>query len=722
MKPAKITSLLLASLIGLGAGVPMQAAADDTEIYTGSGIQGVKPNLLMILDTSGSMRSFDGQSQSRMDRMKGALINMLDNIDSVNIGLMRFTDPGGPILYPVKAIDSNANLTTSAGQPDITVPVLFGEDDGEELLSLGAGSPAGKIGEVKLDSFDLNLFDTPAFGSETSRTFDVNSDEDDAEQSNRFYNNSSSNMEMVFDSAGIRTLGYRFTDLPSDTRAAKVLSSQLILTPQTVKSGDLDAKVFGLFRRTMDKFPNSRNSSCPSHSRNDTYCRLGLDTSSERRTGLKFDNVANFSHTAPGTGNITDAIVTWPKVPETVIDEVIESPDISSVTQEIFNHPDWQRTSSDDSLGIFLTGTTDSKRDIYSHDRDSTRAAKLRIDYAQPGQPFGRQLVALRFRNVRLPQSAIIDKASLQLYAAGESSDPLTVKIIGEKVTNAPAFKAGVLANPADKLSSRLASNQTAAVTWTIPTTETWTRGQQLRTPDISPLIKEISDQSGWCGGNDIVIFLQFDSGSGTATRRIFSREGDSTLAASLQIDFNENSFAPGTGCTTEDITRQIKTDRDDALEFTSNGSVLLNVGDVSVPARRTRRGTVGVMSGLIFRDMQVNPGSRIESAVLELTSSLSSTSANAATFTIYGENDDAVLAFDSSSYNINKRTLPANAVATSITTSMPAVTTPSAGTMTSADISPIVQAIVDRSDWDSGDDIGLVLKGGVRIYPGILA
>ena len=696
MKTSRIFSFLIAGLIGLGAGVPMQASADDTEIYTGSGIEGVKPNVLFILDTSGSMSSFDGTGQSRMNRMKDALINMLDNVDNVNIGLMRFTDPGGPILFPVSAIDANATKITNAGQPDITVPVLFDEDDGEQLLSSGV---------VKLDSFDLNLFDTPAFGTEISTLKQVRQDEDDAEQSLLFYNNSSTNLEMVSNSAGIRTDGFRFENFDPDTDGATVLSAELILTPKTNKSGALDAKVFGLYRKDMDSFKGGgRSPSCPSHSKNDTYCRLGLDTGAEQAAGINFGNVANYSHTLPGTGNITDAIITWLSVPETVAKETITSPDIGPVLQEIFNHPGWQGTGGDDDLGIFLTGTTTSLRDIYSHDSSSTRAAQLRVDYAPAGQPSGRQLVALRFRDVRLPKDAVINAASLQVFAAGESADPLVVNIYAEKVASAPAFTAGT----SDKFSSRLASNKTAAVKWTIPVSETWTRGQQVKTADISAVIKEIADQPGWCGGNDLVIFLEYNSGTST-TRRIFSREGDTTKAASLLIDFDESNFAPGSGCTTEDITRQIKTDRDDALELVSNGAVFLSPTFVSTPSHF---GT-DVLAGLIFREMPINPGSIVESASVEFTSFLNSTAANAASTTIYAENDDAILAFDSSLNNIKNRTLGANAVGTTVPTTMPAVTTPLDGKISTADITPLVQAIVNRSDWDNGDDIGLIFKGG---------
>ena len=110
MKTTNFANFAAAVLIGLAIGIPANAPADDTEIYTGENLlDGIKPNVIFILDTSGSMGSFDGEPTDRLDRMKEALFTLLDNVDNVNIGLMRFHTPGGPILFPVSAVDADAS-------------------------------------------------------------------------------------------------------------------------------------------------------------------------------------------------------------------------------------------------------------------------------------------------------------------------------------------------------------------------------------------------------------------------------------------------------------------------------------------------------------------------------------------------------------------------------------------------------------------------------------
>ena len=90
--------------------------ADDTEIYMGTGTTDASethPNVLFILDTSGSMNARDAGANKRTARMtvlKEAMNDLLTTLDNVNIGLARFSDRGGSMIFPVSPIDGNANI------------------------------------------------------------------------------------------------------------------------------------------------------------------------------------------------------------------------------------------------------------------------------------------------------------------------------------------------------------------------------------------------------------------------------------------------------------------------------------------------------------------------------------------------------------------------------------------------------------------------------------
>lgn len=94
-------ALFLSSMIGFSA------FADDLEIYFGSS-DPTDVNVLFIMDTSGSMRSKDGTRDSRLKRVQDALRQVLSNASNINAGLMRFSNVGGPILYPVRPIDETS--------------------------------------------------------------------------------------------------------------------------------------------------------------------------------------------------------------------------------------------------------------------------------------------------------------------------------------------------------------------------------------------------------------------------------------------------------------------------------------------------------------------------------------------------------------------------------------------------------------------------------------
>ena len=60
------------------------------------------PNVLFILDTSGSMNVRDAGANKRTARMtvlKKAMADLLTTLDNVNIGLARFSDAGGSVIF-----------------------------------------------------------------------------------------------------------------------------------------------------------------------------------------------------------------------------------------------------------------------------------------------------------------------------------------------------------------------------------------------------------------------------------------------------------------------------------------------------------------------------------------------------------------------------------------------------------------------------------------------
>ncbi|WP_371195806.1 PilC/PilY family type IV pilus protein [Glaciecola sp. SC05] len=108
--------------------VSFSAFGDDLEIYLGTNNSQFtyKPNVLFIMDTSGSMSAKDGTQFSRMQRVQQALNQALSDATNINAGLMRFSDNGGPILYPVTDIDKPL-------PPEIILNTQSSRDDAYEI-------------------------------------------------------------------------------------------------------------------------------------------------------------------------------------------------------------------------------------------------------------------------------------------------------------------------------------------------------------------------------------------------------------------------------------------------------------------------------------------------------------------------------------------------------------------------------------------------------------
>ncbi len=91
-KPSLALGALLSSVIASSA-----LQADDIEVYLQPPPDPVAPNVLFILDESGSMSAYDGQSSSRMAQLRQAMTTLLDDpeMEFVRAGIMGYTTHWG---------------------------------------------------------------------------------------------------------------------------------------------------------------------------------------------------------------------------------------------------------------------------------------------------------------------------------------------------------------------------------------------------------------------------------------------------------------------------------------------------------------------------------------------------------------------------------------------------------------------------------------------------
>ncbi len=515
MNKARLYHLLLAIVLGTIAGRPVQLHADDTEIYLGNTnlATGVRPNVLFILDTSGSMANLDGMAQDRLDRMKDALRTILDDANNINVGLMRFTDPGGPILFPVSYIDEDVSviMTNGGNGSDINVQVNSSSDDAEEQITGGSVDLLGK---------QLDLITATAAVGSTLLTRQVSSQARNAEER-------SSDGDIVtanqIDMNPDQTNAVRF-DSVSIPNGAMILDARVIFTARNSDSSSTALTLYGHLDPDAATFSTS--------------CNSCYDVSSRAKT----------------SSSVIWNPTSWSTNGEYTTD------DLSPIVQEIVNQAGW---ASGNAMAFIQTNGGTGQRRAYTYQGSNSRAAKLEITYAT-SVTSDDQVVGLRFQGVGIPQGATVTSAVIEFWPAAVSSSAANIRIQGEDTDDAIPFAASV-----NNISAR--TRTTANVDWNaVPA---WNDVNVVRqSPDLTGIVQEIVNRGGWCGDNAMAFVLELN-GSGGGPRIAESFDNDPSRGPILRVNYDEASVAPG-ACINQWVQRQVEVSDDDAEQTISSGSV----------------------------------------------------------------------------------------------------------------------------------------------------
>ena len=400
---ANLQGVLFGFCYTLMAATPVMA--DDTDIFFGAtpDSPNTRPNVLFILDTSGSMGTEVGNTnRTRMQHMQEALNQILDNATGVNVGLMRFTGPGGPVLFPVSNIDSAlGQATPSTPSKAISSRITDSADDAEE-----------QNGSVTLNSARLEA--VYVGGDTGTSSAQISIGEDDAEET--LSNSQVSRNSNTININSNQINGFRFnnTGIP---KGANILSATLSVTAKADSVDPMTLRLYG--ELSNDAVPFSSTSG---------------DLSGRSKS-------SNY--------------IEWP-LPAWTKDNAYVSPDMSSVVQELVNQGGW----AEDDLVLLQTYQTGSaERKVYSYNASDTLSAKLDVSYRM-GTP-GQQTIGLRFRDVGIPQGATITSAVIEFVSAQSSSDAFVngLTIQGFDSDDAPAF-----ASTAADITGR--SGTAATVNW----------------------------------------------------------------------------------------------------------------------------------------------------------------------------------------------------------------------------------------------------------------
>src|SRR3990167_9256954 len=648
----------LASFVVLHSAV---SYADDTEIFFGGPAidDSVRPNVLFILDNSGSMAwrtdsnsNPSGSQKSRMQVLKDSFADIINNAGAINAGIMVLNSRGEydntRMVYPVTNID--AELPTSAqvvaSTPRIEVsgddatqrvsPTLQNADISSSSLTMGALSVATQIPGTNSKTLPNNgsFFLT---GSGYSCALAPASLAPPAGRpSTQCSNNSAlTTLNLRDSSAGSTAL----LQIPAVNHPANytISSAYLELTPTNNRSYNQRPTLDIAIQRS--KTPAALNDS------NLFGPGRTFINSSTRASSWQSGQTAQF--------------------------------DITNSLQDLLD-------DDGNPIGDMIIAFRAQENSDYTFSAQGASASvmpRIVINYSAPSSKVEERMGALRFQNVGIPRGATIETAVLSFTPAASNSDPVTFSVKAESSDDANVFTTS-------NLSAR--GKTSATVNWSAPEWINDSPPVAVAGPNVVPLVQEVVNRSNWCGNNSMAFYLTPDLQPGeTGSRIAHSIDGAPGLQPTLTVTYSGGDG----GCLNPIIEASITNPKNDAFEY-SNGSMAL--GDDTLPIDRSR-------IGARYEGMPINKGATILDAQVILTPANTVTAPNTSS-TVRFESADNAAPFTTNTSNITDRSDEADSTC--------AITEWSAGVpvvCNGAQLRSGLQNIINRSGWQPGNAVSIM-------------
>jgi len=439
------------------------------------------------------------------------------------------------------------------------------------------------------------------------------------------------------------------------------------------------------------------------------YIEFNARDNTSSSTSLQFlgedvDSSTTFLLTANNitSRNTTSAIVNWEPTAWSS-NSFEQTPNLSGIIQEIINRSNWK---SGNALSIIVSGT--GKRRAWSFDGTGT-APKLHVEYSLGNNSFMAQVsnstddaeeyangstklsspdlelvndgsdndqtIGIRFSGINIPKGVTILSAYLEFTAKDNLNNSVSLTLKTEDVDNSPQFATSV-----NNITNRHTSN--SFVSWE---PNAWEDGKLYQSPELKSIIQEIISRSGWSNENALSFIID-----GSGKRRAWSYDGNGT-APKLYIIYKEGDI---------NLAFEINSSNNDAEEY-ENGTMRLTSSDLELVNNGSNNDqTVGMR----FSDITIPKNSTILNAYLEFVAK--DEEDGNVSLNIKAENVDNPNQFSSTAYDISNRITTSSSVNWSPEPWVGGVV------YQTNDIKTIVQNIINREGWQSGNALSIIITG----------
>ena len=648
------TSFVVATFAALFASLGSLVVADDTEVFFARAFEAGdhRANVLFMFDISGSMGALDGTSQRRIDRLKIAMLDILETTQGVNVGIGAFNgyQRGGSILHPATDPDADACADDGCTLIDVRAPVRDESDD-------AAQTPDG---DVRLHSNDLDLPQAVDEDDVVWRTYEA---KQVALQLGEGGLDAAPDELPFFHVAGEppARVGLRFEKLEIPPGATVLGAFVTFVTPADRARGVVSARV------SVDA-PEAGE---------------GGSAEFDDEPGYRIDDRPRL----PGTFD-------WTSLPwENDANDAVLTPNLAALVGARVDASEWRDGDALSLLFEPLPGTPsdEGNRRAY-HSGEDGAAPILTIAYVDSAED---NLVGLRFAGLDVPRGARVRSAVVEFVPQLASGSPVDIVVRAESSGDAATF-----ADANDDIGRR--PTGAASVTWR---PGPWrSADEEEQTSDLSALVQEVVDRADWCGGNAIALTFE-----GSGVRRARSRDVGRWDAPVLKVSYEPDSVDAAATCIGRRTVSGVRSAQDDVESAPGAGPV-----DPTGTTLATRRSGSDREVGLRFADVDVPRGASVSDARLLLSSAYAKP--GKAVLELRVEPDDHAAPFDTSGpADIALRT----AAAASLEWSVPTV--PDGETLASVNLAPLIEPVVARSGWASGNALVLTLVqsagGGERRF-----
>jgi len=241
-------------------------------------------------------------------------------------------------------------------------------------------------------------------------------------------------------------------------------------------------------------------------------------------------------------------------------------------------------------IDVQITDRTQDAEERVSNGSMDDNDGTLDIVYEGGNQ----QIIGLRFLNITLPTDAHIRNAYLQFRASGSDATAAAFIVSAESSTDASAIT---------RTSYNLSNRTETTATYAWDGVSAWNNGSFYQSGDLSTVVQEVKDLSGWASGNAMLFMIKAGTGcnSSDCRRRAQSRDATTTNQPLLHIEYGtppmmgdvpNQEGAVGRAFTLNISDYVTTTDGDPILSYTLTGTLpsglTFNTADGSISGTPT--------------------------------------------------------------------------------------------------------------------------------------